>query len=815
MKILNYFYKYIFLIFVLLILLTAPCLFYPSFTNDILPGYNDLLQFLNWRVQIQQAFRNHEFPLWSPNEMGGFPILANFQSSLFYPLTFLLFFIDVYTFTDILNILHFVLTPLFMYLFLRYFNYEKIVSIIGAMIWSWSGMLLVRYWTSHSCFIISFTYIPLILFFFFKSIFNLKNNYFYSWFTALFMGFQFFSGTAEYIIYTNLIMFFYLLKFFFFSKKDKFKILKIYLFSIFLFLLFILIQLIPIVEFLNHTIRGKSFEYSVFVSFPYQNFITYFLPYFFGDHVTYHHWGVPNLFEQYAYVGILPWFIILFLIFGKKEDIKSNVFYLLIILLGWSIALGKYNPLYYYISRIIYPLSKLRVPSRAMLLPLFSFVMILSYYLNKIYNAEYVISKKLIKNLYILFFTGIILLLIYFIPNSVAIDFINNFINIRDIELKYLTFNWRLYNLAILLIVYSFLFIKFNKNIKLLFFLLFIVCFYETIIFHRNFIDYNGTDFSLLNDKYIQYLKNDDSSKFRVLSTEHKMEIPKYNINNIASAQSYSPMLIASVIEYFAVGVDGRYNYLDETSKTWFGLNTILNYNSKLIDLFNVKYLVGYNVDSYDDNYKKIFNGLHKNLKYKDRFKFYYDNINISDYDKSLQILKSDSFNIDDVIIVNNANIKLGDLSNHITDVNSKKNNNGNLIDVNSSKYLETDADNIKFNKTEFKSEININVENNLKNDYSLIAYNFNSIEFDVNILKDSILFLSEVYYPGWKVFVDGIEKDVLILNNIFRGVFLREGNKHVRFVYSPNHLKYGIFFISFFFLIGIFLIIESVIKIL
>jgi Bacterial membrane protein YfhO len=54
------------------------------------------------------------------------------------------------------------------------------------------------------------------------------------------------------------------------------------------------------------------------------------------------------------------------------------------------------------------------------------------------------------------------------------------------------------------------------------------------------------------------------------------------------------------------------------------------------------------------------------------------------------------------------------------------------------------------------------------------------------------VLVLSQTYYPGWKVFVDGREQPVVRVDYGLAGTVLSAGEHDVRFVYSPRSLKVG-----------------------
>lgn len=61
-------------------------------------------------------------------------------------------------------------------------------------------------------------------------------------------------------------------------------------------------------------------------------------------------------------------------------------------------------------------------------------------------------------------------------------------------------------------------------------------------------------------------------------------------------------------------------------------------------------------------------------------------------------------------------------------------------------------------------------------------------IEVEINPATHdmSFLVLSDTYYPGWRVFVDGAEQQILRANYAFRGVVLPEGSQRVVFTFDP-----------------------------
>lgn len=84
--------------------------------------------------------------------------------------------------------------------------------------------------------------------------------------------------------------------------------------------------------------------------------------------------------------------------------------------------------------------------------------------------------------------------------------------------------------------------------------------------------------------------------------------------------------------------------------------------------------------------------------------------------------------------------------------------------------------------------------------------YQYNKVMIDVNMENPGFLVLTDTYYPGWKVYVDGEEKKILVADYLFRAVFLEEGLHSVEFIYDPFSFKIG-FWISCFALFSILII--------
>lgn len=71
--------------------------------------------------------------------------------------------------------------------------------------------------------------------------------------------------------------------------------------------------------------------------------------------------------------------------------------------------------------------------------------------------------------------------------------------------------------------------------------------------------------------------------------------------------------------------------------------------------------------------------------------------------------------------------------------------------------------------------------------------YQMNSITLDAFLDADGFLFTSEIYYPGWKAYVDGKEAKIYKANYTFRAIYLTPGSHTIVFRYEPLSFKIGL----------------------
>lgn len=81
----------------------------------------------------------------------------------------------------------------------------------------------------------------------------------------------------------------------------------------------------------------------------------------------------------------------------------------------------------------------------------------------------------------------------------------------------------------------------------------------------------------------------------------------------------------------------------------------------------------------------------------------------------------------------------------------------------------------------------------NCKRKVKIVKYSPQEVVIYTDLANPGFLVLSDTYYPGWSVFVNGKEDKIYRVNYLLRGVYLQPGKHKIRFIYNPKNFKFGI----------------------
>jgi uncharacterized membrane protein YfhO len=94
------------------------------------------------------------------------------------------------------------------------------------------------------------------------------------------------------------------------------------------------------------------------------------------------------------------------------------------------------------------------------------------------------------------------------------------------------------------------------------------------------------------------------------------------------------------------------------------------------------------------------------------------------------------------------------------------------------------------FHDTSLNHSLN---ENNVSGKATITYYRPDQITISTESSGRGYLFLSEIYYPGWKAFIDDKPVKILRGNYMFRVIYLPPGRHEVHFLFDPLSIKVGI----------------------
>lgn len=512
---------------------------------DVIDGY------LPWRFfLINEILQNHTLPLWNPYALSGTPFLGNIQTSIFYPLTYLML-INSYFMFKILYIINHSIVATGIFFLLKEFKVSRAVSFIFSLSLSMNG----AFWTGSLIFAQTFAWVPLTIFFYKKS---LDGKIIFIPLTAISLGIQFCGGYPQILWVTILFCLLLTIRALFLTSL-KYTLSVSFLIFI-LFTLLVSAQLIPTLELVLISTRSAGTKGLVETSLQERLNPLFLLFMLFPGILAekpdagWYLWG--NL------TGILIILSLIFAIIPKSfKRVEYKYFLLIAILFSIFISSGDINSL----NRFIFSL------------PIFSFFR---------HGSQYIII-------------GMLCLII------ISAQGLNHFLNdITSKELKWLGGCFLLFILT-LLSIYSttapYLIFTLIANLLSVFFLfitirgfrIYSICIFSAFLIFNSFISMHGHSipsnfYTQVKNKKIIFdqLKPYFTEPARIISTfVHPNESLFYKLQAV---NGYDSVMIGRYIKFYMLasnnnGDIGNVTYLKNP-----------DFRSKLVDILNVKYILSH-----------------------------------------------------------------------------------------------------------------------------------------------------------------------------------------------------------------------------
>ncbi len=541
-----------------------------------------------WRNLVIQAEKNLSLPLWNPYNFAGYPLLANFQSAVFYPFN-LLFFVLPFSFSwSLLIIIQPILAGLFLYLYLTNLKIRKEASFLGASAFAFCGFSIA--WLEWGTIGNTALWLPLVLLsidkiFEKRKIGNQKSIIIWGSIFVLSLVFSFFAGHLQTFFYLSLISLAYFLARLF-QQGKKLKSLLLFLILTFLFLILTLVQWLPTLRFILLSARNVDLpgytQAGWFI--PWQNLVQFLAPDFFGNPATLNYFGVWNYAEFIGYIGIFPLITAFFALFFRRD--KKTLFFGTVFFVSLFFALPTIFAKIPFKLNI--PFISTAQPTRLLFLIDFSLSVLAAL------GMDYYVSLKNKKP--ILYILGIFALA--FAGLWTFVLFLHGHI-LAPADLSVAKQNLILPSVifavvTLILVVSVFLKGKLGKfpYILIISYLLILVSLFDLFRFGWKFEPFTNKAYLFPSQAVMTFLEQQNSGgPFRVMSLDSKILPPNFSdMYKIQTLDGYDPLYLQRYGELMAAV--GR-NKPDIS--TPFGFNRIItpqNYSSRLISFMNVVYVL-------------------------------------------------------------------------------------------------------------------------------------------------------------------------------------------------------------------------------
>ena len=347
------------------------------FTGRILVDYDLFTYFYPYKAYAAASLREGRLPLWNPYLFMGVPFLANIQTAIFYPFNLLTLYLDPPQAVNLSIATHVFLAGAFMYAFARVsVKLDRLSSLVAAMVFMFSGFFSAQ--IGHINQLNTSIWIPL-LFLLFDLAYR-RGSLIFTLLGSAVVGMQILAGHPQEVYLTlfglGLFVLFSIVREVLFSPSftDKEELLSnrgptqaratlfsvvwaaaCYFFIVALGFGLAAVQLVPTYELSGESIRAGVWSYDDATSFslPPWNLARALLPGF---------WDNP-FSEFVAYIGVVP-LVLVGVAYWARRHRTYAIFCLSLMLFALFLALGRFNPLYPDLLKLVPGLNLFRVPAR-------------------------------------------------------------------------------------------------------------------------------------------------------------------------------------------------------------------------------------------------------------------------------------------------------------------------------------------------------------------------------------------------------------------------------------------------------------------
>jgi len=685
-----------------------------------------------WKELGLGLLKSGTLPVWNPYSFAGTPFVANFQSAVFYPVNILFTLLPFSQAWSLLILIQPLLAGIFMFYYLRYLRIHTYASFLGGIVFAFSGFSVA--WLEWGTIVQTGLWLPLIL----LAKEKLISKRTWQWMVVLIFAevSMLFAGHLQTFFYAFVLSFFYLVIRIYQEKKRtkhpvNFLKSQVITFGITgsVMVLITVIQWLPTITFILLSARElDQIQWQKEGWFlPWQHLIQFIAPDFFGNPATLNYWGVWNYGEFIGYIGIIPLVFSLYAIFFRRDN--KTYFSASLLALSFLFVLPTF------IAKIPFLLS---IPFLSSSQPT-RLIFIIDFLLSFLAALGLDLYLKEKKRIYIPL--GAILVLLVFlwlfvlkiIPSGVTLE--NLLVAKRNIYLP------TVFLLVSMSLCIPLIFKKQKWLTNYIVLGLILVTLFDLFRFFSKFTAFSDKEYLYPMTKTISFLQK-QQKPFRIMSLDSRILPPNFStLYRIETIEGYDPLYLRSYGEFISSLEKGKPDISGP-----FGFNRIItprSYSSQLIDLLNVKYMLSLD-DIQSPKLKKVFE--------EGQTKVY----------ENTQVMPR-------VFFVNNTSLAT-------TKADALERLLAKEINLRKTAVIDGSSD----NNNEFPYTLS---QDNANKQLDIISYSENKIVLKTSTPVDSLLVLSDVYYPTWKAKIDGVTMvKIWKVNYTFRGIVVPKGEHTVEF---------------------------------
>ena len=700
-----------------------------------------------WRNLSIEEIKNGKLPFWNSYSFSGTPFLANFQGATFYPLN-IIFFILPFDFAwGILIFLQPLLAGIFLYSYLRFFDLNKHGCVLGALVFAFSGFSIA--WLEWNTIGHVILWLPLILLSIEKIIIILnyhaglvsasqrsRNKFGMTegkrliiWSLVLIFSLvsSFFAGHLQVFFYCQLLIITYLIIRSLTLTKKRISIILLFVLCYLLSVIITSIQWLPTLELIFNSARsidqGSWTKEGWFI--PWQNLVQFLVPDFFGNPATGNYWGIWNYGEFTGYIGIIPLIFTLYALLFRHD--KKTLFFGILVLASLVFALP--TPLAKLPYKWQIPFISTSQPTRLLAIVDFSLAILTAL------GFDYFLKNKssMVQIIKLLGLLGIIYGIIWLLVLTKGWLFFNLMDSNNLLVAKR---NLILPTIIFILGSGSLLGYIFMKNNRLKLFFVFCSLFFVLLDLFRfgwKFTPFVKDEWIFPSTKITEILRH-NTHNYRIMSLDRRIMPPNFSVfYKLQDVSGYDPLYL---INYTKLVSAWERDKPDVTLASFNRIVTPANYKNFITDLLGVKYLLS--LAPLESERLRLITSEGSTYLYENKDVF------------------PRAFLVEEVIQVEDEQREIEEMF-----------------------LLKDRLRNIAVTTESIK----LNAEKLGPDEVSLIdEYGSSYVRIKTKTNIERLLVLTDIYYPSWRVYVDGKEEKVIETDFALRGVIVPSGDHTIVF---------------------------------